>query len=145
MSLLIQLEKDSVTERKKRSSKGAFLSTLLSEVRMRAKNDGNRSPTDDDVVKVVQKFQKGAIEARDFLIAANKDPLVQVMEIQVLSGYLPTMLSDTETESAISSAIEATGASSIKEMGQVMSMLKETHGQKIDMKLASQLIRKKLS
>jgi uncharacterized protein YqeY len=53
-------------------------------------------------------------------------------EIAVIRDYLPRQMSETEVERAIARAIEETGASSIRDMGKVMAMLKERHTGQMD-------------
>ncbi len=53
-------------------------------------------------------------------------------EIAVIRDYLPRQMSETEVERAIAKAIEETGASSIRDMGKVMAMLKERHTGQMD-------------
>ena len=57
-----------------------MLITLLSEISMHAKNDGNRSPTDEDCVKIIQKFIKSIIETKRFLEEARFDVTKQNYE-----------------------------------------------------------------
>jgi len=53
-------------------------------------------------------------------------------EIAVIRDYLPRQMSESEVERAIARAIEETGASSIRDMGKVMAMLKERHTGQMD-------------
>jgi len=61
-------------------------------------------------------------------------------EIAILKPYLPAMLEGDQLEAAIRQAIAATGASSKKDLGQVMKALHATTGGAFDGKAASQLI-----
>jgi len=54
-------------------------------------------------------------------------------EIAILREFLPKPLSPKEVESAIAAAIRQTGASSIRDMGKVMSTLKASHPGQIDL------------
>ncbi|QYX57620.1 GatB/YqeY domain-containing protein [Roseovarius sp. SCSIO 43702] len=53
-------------------------------------------------------------------------------EIAVISEFLPRQLNDEEVEAAIESAIEETGASSIRDMGKIMGALKARHAGQMD-------------
>ena len=62
-------------------------------------------------------------------------------EIVIITDFLPTQLNDTEMQTAITSAIEQTKASSVKDMGQVMSFLKSNYAGQIDFSAASQAVK----
>ena len=65
-------------------------------------------------------------------------------EAEILKKYLPEKLSQEETNQIIEEIINSIGATSVKDMGQVMSQLKERAAGKIDMKIASNAVREKL-
>ena len=66
-------------------------------------------------------------------------------EIDVLSGYLPAPLGEAELDALIDAAIQATGASSIREMGQVMARLKEQAAGRADMAQVSLRVKQRLA
>ena len=53
-------------------------------------------------------------------------------EITIILDYLPRQMSAREVEAAVARAIEETGASSIRDMGKVMAMLKTRHAGMMD-------------
>ncbi len=59
----------------------------------------------------------------------------------IISRFLPAQLDAAETEAAIAAAIEASGASSIKDMGQVMAHLKSAHAGQMDFSAASAAVK----
>ncbi len=61
-------------------------------------------------------------------------------EITILKPYLPAMLEGGQLEAAVRQAIAETGASSKKDLGQVMKALQAQHSSAFDGKAASQLI-----
>ena len=136
-----KLKQDSLMARKTASRSAKFLITLLSEVKMRAKNDGDREPTQDDVVKTAQKFMKSAIETKGFLEKAGGDDFEPRMEINILERYLPQVMNRQETAVAVSVVVAETRATGMQDMGKVMGGLKKAHGNNIDMKLAGELFR----
>ena len=143
--LIDQIRKDSITARKDRSPTASFLTTLLSEITMRAKDDGDRSPTDEDSVKVIQRFLKSATETKELLEARNSDTMQSNREIEVLNSYLPQVLDATQTKDAVQTAVSEVNATSIKDMGKVVAVLKQRYGTALDMKVASQIIKSTLS
>jgi uncharacterized protein len=53
-------------------------------------------------------------------------------EITIILDYLPRQMTATEVEKAVAAAIAETGASSIRDMGKVMAMLKARHTGQMD-------------
>jgi uncharacterized protein YqeY len=66
-------------------------------------------------------------------------------ELVVIESFLPQQLSEDETKAAIDAIKAEVGASSVKDMGKVMAVLKERHGAVIDMSKASGLVKAALS
>ncbi|WP_243321845.1 MULTISPECIES: GatB/YqeY domain-containing protein [Geothrix] len=66
-------------------------------------------------------------------------------EIELLKPYLPAMLEGPALEAAVKAAIAETGASTKKDMGQVMKALQAAHGAAFDGKAASALVQSLLS
>ncbi len=66
-------------------------------------------------------------------------------EIELLKPYLPAMIEGAELEAAVKAAIAQTGASTKKDMGQVMKALQAAHGGAFDGKAASALVQSLLA
>ena len=66
-------------------------------------------------------------------------------ELAVLQVYLPAQMSEAEIDALIAEAVAATGASSIKDMGKVMGIVKAKAQGKADMGAVSARIKQKLS
>ena len=65
----------------------------------------------------------------------------QLIPVEIIKGFLPTQLSADEMHQAIATAIEETGAGSIKDMGQVMGFLKAHYAGQMDFSAASQEVK----
>jgi uncharacterized protein YqeY len=81
-----------------------------------------RELDDDEVLRVLAKEAKKRREAADAYAAAGRPELAQAeeSELAVLEGYLPAQLGDDDLLAVVERAVATTGASSIREMGQVM-------------------------
>ena len=81
---------------------------------------------DSEVLAVIDKMIKQRRESVSQFQAGNRADLVakETAEIDLLSGYLPAQFGDAELATLIKDAITATGASSMKDMGKVMGILK---------------------
>ena len=66
-------------------------------------------------------------------------------ELTVLQTYLPAQLSDAELDALITEAVASSGATSIKDMGKVMALVKAKAQGKADMGAVSARIKQKLS
>jgi len=107
------------------------------------------APASDDqlVTEVLQKMVKQRRESADIYRKNGRDDRAQVeeAEIAVIERFLPQQLSDTEAETQIRAIVAETGASSIKDMGRVMALVKERLGGAIEPARASALVKAALS
>ena len=81
--------------------------------------------SDDEVIEVVGREAKRRRESIEAFGAAGRTELVdkESAELLVLEEYLPARLSDDEVGALVAEAIAETGASSPKQMGEVMKVL----------------------
>jgi uncharacterized protein YqeY len=102
---------------------------------------------DAQVLSVLEKMVKQRKESVAQFEAGNRPDLVakESAEIALLVSYLPTPLSDTELDALISDAITAVGASSVKDMGKVMGIIKVKAQGRADMGAVGAKIKAKLS
>jgi uncharacterized protein len=107
------------------------------------------APASDDqlVTEVLQKMVKQRRESADIYRKNGRDDraVVEESEIAVIERFLPKQLSDAEAEAQIRAIVAETGASSMKEMGRVMALVKERLGGSIEPARASGLVKAALS
>lgn len=142
--MLTELKMMSLEARKAKAPEAGFLTTFLAEVRMRAKDDGNREPTESDMVKVAQRFQKSAEETKSVLEKAGKSYEMQDMELAILEKFLPKAISDEETKNIVLMVMQENNAVSMKDMGTVMAVLRSKYGHTIDMKKAGEFFKEQI-
>ena len=65
----------------------------------------------------------------------------ETREIEVISVFLPKQLSDEETKKICEEAIKSSGASSMKDMGKVMGILKSNNADTLDFSKVSSMIK----
>lgn len=105
------------------------------------------APDDDTVVtEVLQKMIKQRRESIDMYRKGGRDELAEAeaAEVAVIEEFLPKQMSDEELGAAVDAIIAETGASSVKDMGRVMALVKERHAGAVDMSKASQAVKAKL-
>lgn len=109
--------------------------------------DNREDANDDIVMQLIQKELKERSDTLESLKDSNRDDLIEStkQEIDVLMKYLPKQLSDDELAEKIAQIISDLGASSIKDMGSVMSKAKDTIGSAATPKRMSEIIKAKLS
>ena len=107
------------------------------------------APKDDDtlVTEVLQKMVKQRRESADIYRNNGREDraLAEEGEIAVIERFLPQQLSDAEAEAKIREIVAETGASSMKDMGRVMALVKERLGPSIEPARASALVKAALS
>ena len=84
-----------------------------------------RELSDDEVLTVLTREAKRRREAAEAFAAAGRDEQAEAERAEgaVLDAYLPAQLSDAELGELVTAAIEETGASTPRDMGQVMKVL----------------------
>jgi hypothetical protein len=107
------------------------------------------APKDDDtlVTEVLQKMVKQRRESAEVYRKGNREDraAVEEAEIAVIERFLPAQLSDDEAAAQIRAIIAETGASSMKDMGRVMALVKERLGTSIEPARASALVKSTLA
>jgi uncharacterized protein YqeY len=107
------------------------------------------APKDDDalVTEVLQKMIKQRRESAEIYRKGSREDraATEEAEITVIERFLPSQLSDDEAQARIRSIIAETGASSMKDMGRVMALVKERLGPSIEAARASALVKAALS
>jgi hypothetical protein len=83
-----------------------------------------KDATDPDVVAVLRKGVKTRRDSIEAFRSGGREDLVakEESEIKVIEAFLPAAASEVEIAAAVEAAIAETGASSPKEMGQVMKV-----------------------
>ena len=103
--------------------------------------------SDDDIISIIEKQMQQRLEAAEQYEAAGRNELFEKesQEAEILKAYLPEKMGEAEVKEMIEKIISEMGEITMKEMGNVMSTLKDQAGSKIDMKLASQMVRDKIA
>ena len=102
---------------------------------------------DAQVLAVLEKMIKQRKEAISQFQAGGRADLVakESAEVSILDSYLPARMSDAELDALIASAIAASGATSAKDMGKVMALVKSQAQGRADMGLVSARVKEKLA
>ena len=102
--------------------------------------------TDEDMISILNKMLKQRKESVEMYQKASRQDLVdkENTEIKIIEEFLPQQLSQEEVQKVCNEVISNVGASSLKDMGKVMAVLKEKYLGKMDFSLAGKILKDKL-
>jgi uncharacterized protein YqeY len=117
------------------------LRLVLSELQKAAKEGG------DDELAVLRRERKRRLDAAEQFRDGGRPELAsqEESEAKLIETYLPAELGDVELDGIVAAAIAETGATDVKEMGQVMKAVMARAGGRADGKRASARVREALS
>lgn len=132
--------------REKNKEKLATLRLISAEIKQ-VEVDQRIEMDDAAVTAVLVRMVKQRKESIDQFQKADRLDLVvqEESELSIIMPYLPEQMSQEDVEAAISEAIKATGALTMKDMGKVMGMLKPQLEGKADMGVVSKLLKAALN
>ena len=132
--------KDTVALQALRSVKSAI---LLAQTQGGAKQDLSQ----EDEIKLLQKLVKQRKDSAAIFSTQGRADLAdpEMLEAAVIEKFLPQQLSQDEVAVMVDVAIEATGASSMADMGKVMGMVNAKVAGRADGKTISTLVKVRLS
>lgn len=147
MSILVGLQ-DQVKEALKAGDKERVLALrmLVDELQKEAKQ-ARAELSEEAEQAVLRRELKRRKESIEAFLAGGREDLVAREEaaVDIIEGLLPKQLDEGELTALIDRVIADTGASSPQEMGKVMSAVMAEGGVRVDGKLASRLVKERLS
>ncbi len=119
---------------------------MLAEIK-RIEVDERIEIDDDRVITILDKMIKQRRESIKQYEAADRKELAEVeqIEIDVIQEFLPSQLTEEEISSIIDQAINETSASSMKDMGAVMNLVRPQVMGRSDMGQVSSIVKAKLA
>ncbi len=119
----------------------------LKEKDVDARGRGQKEATDAELLSMMQNMIKQRKDSIKMYLEGHRQDLAdkEQSEITVIERFLPKQMSASEAEAAIKAIISSTGASSMKDMGKVMSALREQYAGQMDFGAASGTIKTLLS
>ena len=97
---------------------------------------------DENVIKIIKTQLKQKKESLDFAIKAKDQVRIEDLEFDInyLNDFLPTMMDEKNTTDIILNHIKENNLEN-KDFGKIMGFLKQNYNNKIDMELASKIIK----
>jgi uncharacterized protein YqeY len=147
MSLQTQIE-DKLNQSLKNKDKSLYPTLRLivsgiKDVIIANRTKEAKEVSDQDVIGILKKMVKQRNESCEVYKKAERTELlkIELNEIEIISSFLPKQLSEGDTKKLCEEVIKKIGASSIKDMGKVMSDLKKTHGDVLDFSKVGSIIK----
>ena len=111
------------------------------------RSKGQQEVADSDITSILKKMIKQRNESCEVYKKAGRKELLESesREIEVISTFLPKQLSEEETKKICQETVKSVGATSMKDMGKVMGMLKSKHADTIDFSKVSSIIKELLN
>tara|TARA_B100000941_G_C28399226_1_gene497103 strand:+ start:59 stop:514 length:456 start_codon:yes stop_codon:yes gene_type:complete len=151
MSLKQQIE-DNLNKALKAKDKNTYptlrlIVSAIKDAEIAGRTNKQKEIKDSDIISLLKKMIKQRTESCDVYKKAGRNELLEneEKEIKVISIFLPKQLSDDETKKICQEAINSIGASSMKDMGKIMGVLKKKHSDSLDFSKVSSIIKGLLS
>ena len=100
-----------------------------------------------EILKVLRKMKKQRLDSVNLYKKGERQELVaaEEAEIKIIDSFLPKQLNEEETKKICKQAVESLNASSIKDMGKIMGLLKKKYSDAIDFSKANVIVKELLS
>ena len=144
-SRILEDVKDAMRARDK--ARLATLRMVAAAIKQREVDQRTGSLDDASVVAVLEKMLKQRRESASQYDDAGRDDLAAAEreEIAVIEQYMPRALDPAEVDAMIAAAVDEAGATTMKDMGRVMGLLKPRMQGRADMGAVSAAVRARLS
>ena len=146
MNLKQQLDNDVIVSMK---AKDSFKTKLLRNLQSKIKQvevDTQQSVNEEQILTVLQKQIKQRKESFQIFKDNNRKDLADIeeQEIVILEAYLPKQMDEETLSLIIKSTIDSLEATSMKDMGKVMTAIKQDTAGKADPSKVSSLVKEYL-
>jgi len=121
--------------------------SAIKDAEIAGRTKGQKEMSDSDINTILKKMIKQRNESCEVYKKAGRNELLEneTKEIEVISFFLPKQLDEKETKKICEEAIKSSGASSVKDMGKVMGILKSKHSDTLDFSKVSSIIKELLN
>ena len=113
-----------------------------------ARSKGDSEPIgEDEIMLMLRKMISQRHDSIEMYAKGGRDDLVEqeAAEMVIIEGFLPKQMDDDAIVAAVEVAIAETGAEGLKDMGRLMSLLRERFPGEMDFGKASAKIKERLS
>ena len=151
--MLLDLIKDDlkIAMKAKDSLVVSTLRMITSEIKnIEINNRSSSNPgivVDSSIIQLLSKMIKQRKESSEIYKNSNRDDLEKKEneEIKIIQKYMPMQIDESKIDTIILEAIKQTNSSEIRDMGKVMSFLKENYSGQMDFGKVSGMLKTKLN
>tara|TARA_B100000941_G_C28370782_1_gene482018 strand:- start:363 stop:818 length:456 start_codon:yes stop_codon:yes gene_type:complete len=147
MSLKKQIN-DKLNEALKAKDKNTYptlrlIVSAIKDAEIAGRPKGQKEISDSDITSLLKKMIKQRNESCDVYKKAGRNELLEneIKEIKIINIFLPKQLSEEETKKICQEMIKSVGATSMKDMGKIMGVLKSKHADNLDFSKVSAIIK----
>ena len=152
-TMLLDLIKDDlkIAMKAKDSLVVSTLRMITSEIKnIEINNRSSSNPgivDDSSIIQLLSKMIKQRKESSEIYKNSNRDDLEKKEneEIKIIQKYMPIQIDESKIDTIILEAIKQTNSSEIRDMGKVMSFLKENYSGQMDFGKVSGMLKTKLN
>jgi uncharacterized protein YqeY len=129
-----------------RTSTIRMVMAKLKDTDIASRPTGVTEVPEEQIVSMLRGMVKSRRESVEMYTQGNRPELAakEEAEIVVIEGFLPQQMDDAATQAAVDAAVAEAGATSIKDMGKVMAVLRAKYAATLDMSKAGPLVKAKL-
>mgnify|MGYP001306188642 FL=1 len=108
--------------------------------------DNKEGIKEEDIKQLLKKMIKQRNESIEIYKKGNRNDLLDIekKEVQIISKFLPKQFSEEETNKICKDTINKIGATSVRDMGKVMGMLKKNYADVLDFSKAGLILKNML-
>ena len=117
--------------------------SAIKDAEIAGRSKDQKEINDSDITVILKKMIKQRNESCEVYKKAGRKELLEAetREIEVISLFLPKQLSEEETKQICKDTVKTVGATSMKDMGKVMGVLKAKYADTIDFSKVSLIIK----
>jgi uncharacterized protein YqeY len=147
MSLKKQID-DKLNQALKAKDKNTYptlrlIISAIKDAEIAGRSKGQKDIKDSDIILLLKKMIKQRNESSEVYEKAGRKELYEneKKEIAIINTFLPKQLSEEEIKKICKEVIKSVGASSMKDMGKIMGVLKSKHSDTLDFSKVSVILK----
>lgn len=147
MPLVDKIQKDMYKAMKEKEKERInALRNIIGKLKYRYIDKGDKL-TEQEEIKVIQSLAKQRRESIEMYKQGGRNDLVETetKELSIIEEYLPQAMSEEEVRRLVRETVKETGAESMSDLGKVMPLVMKKGAEKVDGKLAQEVLRELLS
>lgn len=123
-----------------------MINASIKDLEISRRSSNSNQIKDEDIIQILSKMIK---QRRESAVTYEKGGRKDLQdkeneEIKIIEGFMPTQLSDEETHEIVNDILNENDFKEMRDMGSAMSILKEKFSGKMNLGLASKIVKEKL-